>query len=125
MVELLPVPVAESEIVGGYQVEYTGFRFLLFFMAEFATAFAFAAIAAILFLGGWWFPGFDVDSDWLNVAGPIVLIVKIMLLAFLIFWVRFSVPRFREDQLQRLAWKVLIPLTLINITITGIFKVAF
>jgi NADH-quinone oxidoreductase subunit H len=119
------MPVAESEIVGGYQVEYTGFRFLLFFMAEFATAFAFAAIAAILFLGGWWFPGFSADSDWLNVLGPIVLLVKIMLLAFLIFWVRFSVPRFREDQLQRLAWKVLIPLSLFNIALTGVFKVAF
>ena len=106
-------------------IEYTGFRFLLFFMAEFATAFAFAALAAILFLQGWWFFGFDVDSDWLNLFGPIVLITKIMLLAFLIFWVRFSVPRFREDQLQQLAWKVLIPLTLLNIVVTGMFKVAF
>ena len=57
------MPVAESEIVGGYQVEYTGFRFLFFFMGEFGTAFAFAAIAAVLFLGGWWVPGFDIDRQ--------------------------------------------------------------
>lgn len=119
------MPVAESEIVGGYQVEYTGFRFLFFFMAEFGTAFAFAAIAAVLFLGGWWVPGFDATDDALNVIGPIVMLVKIMAVAFIIFWVRFSYPRFREDQLQAFAWKFLIPLSLLNILATGILKVVF
>jgi NADH-quinone oxidoreductase subunit H len=119
------MPVAESEIVGGYQVEYTGFRFLFFFMGEFGTAFAFAAIAAVLFLGGWWVPGFDVDDNTLNWIGPFVMLAKIMLVAFVIFWVRFSYPRFREDQLQAFAWKFLIPVSLANITVTGILKVAF
>jgi NADH-quinone oxidoreductase subunit H len=119
------MPVAESEIVSGYQVEYTGFRFLFFFMAEFGTAFAFAAVAAVLFLGGWYVPGFDVDSDVLNVIGPVVLFAKTMLVAFLIFWFRFTYPRFREDQLQSFAWKFLIPLSLINIAATGILKVVF
>jgi NADH-quinone oxidoreductase subunit H len=119
------MPVAESELVGGYQVEYTGFRFLFFFMAEFGTAFAFAAIAAVLFLGGWWVPGFDLDDNALNVLGPAVMLAKVMLVAFIIFWVRFSYPRFREDQLQAFAWKFLIPLSLLNILATGILKVAF
>lgn len=119
------MPVAESEIVGGYQVEYTGFRFLSFFLAEFATAFAFAAIAAVLFLGGWWVPGFDLDSNSLNVIGPLVMFGKVMLVSFIIFWVRFTYPRFREDQLQSFAWKVLIPISLVNIVATGVLKVVF
>ncbi|MEQ8716591.1 MAG: NADH-quinone oxidoreductase subunit NuoH [Acidimicrobiales bacterium] len=118
------MPVAESEIVGGYQVEYTGFRFLFFFMGEFGTAFAFAGLSSILFLGGWYIPGFDVDSNWLNLFGPLVLFAKIMAVSFLIFWFRFTFPRFREDQLQRLAWKFLIPLALANIVVTGVLKVA-
>ncbi len=119
------MPVAESEIVGGYQVEYTGFRFLFFFMAEFGTAFAFSALASVLFLGGWWVPGFDADANILNLLGPIVMLVKIMFLTFLVFWFRFTYPRFREDQLQRFAWKILIPLSLVNIAVTGALKVAF
>jgi NADH-quinone oxidoreductase subunit H len=115
------MPVAESELVAGYMVEYTGFRFLFFFMGEFGTAFAFAGIAATLFLGGWSIPG--VDGTLADVLGPIVLFTKIMLVSFLIFWVRFTYPRFREDQLQAIAWKYLIPLSLANILATGIFKV--
>jgi NADH-quinone oxidoreductase subunit H len=117
------MPVAESEIVGGYQVEYTGFRFLTFFLAEFGTAFAFAGLAAVLFLGGWWVPGFEIDDPILNVLGPIAMFAKIMFVSFLIFWFRFTYPRFREDQLQALAWKVLIPLSLVNIVATGVLKV--
>ncbi|GDX30002.1 MAG: NADH-quinone oxidoreductase subunit NuoH [Actinobacteria bacterium] len=116
------MPVAESELVSGYMVEYTGFRFLFFFIGEFGTAFAFAAIAATLFLGGWSIPG--VTGDMANILGPFVLFAKLMAVAFLMFWVRFTYPRLREDQLQSLAWKVLIPIGLINILITGILKVA-
>jgi NADH-quinone oxidoreductase subunit H len=126
------MPVAETEIVGGYHVEYTGFRFLLFFLGEFATAFAFAALAAVLFLGGWTLPPFIIDligieitSGWMNVIGPIVLFAKIMLVAFLIFWVRFSYPRLREDQLQAFSWKFLVELSLANIVLTAILKVVF
>jgi NADH-quinone oxidoreductase subunit H len=120
------MPVAESELVGGYQVEYTGFRFLLFFIGEFGTAFAFAAIGATLFLGGWWVPGLDPTGGLLsNVVGPLVLFAKIMFVAFLIFWIRFTYPRLREDQLQAFAWKYLIELSLLNIVITAILKVVF
>jgi NADH-quinone oxidoreductase subunit H len=118
------MPVAESELVAGYMVEYTGFRFLFFFIGEFGTAFAFAALAATLFLGGWAIPHVT-DIGLANVLGPIVLITKLMLVAFLMFWVRFTYPRLREDQLQAVAWKYLIPIGLANILITGALKVAF
>ena len=117
------MPVAESELVAGYMTEYSGFRFLFFFMGEFGTAAALSAIAATLYLGGWYVPG--VHGTAADVIGPIVLITKMMLVAFLIFWVRFTYPRFREDQLQAIAWKYLIPLSLVNILATGIFKVVF
>lgn len=115
------MPVAESELVSGYMVEYTGFRFLFFFIGEFGTAFAFAALAATLFLGGWALPG--VHGGTADLLGPLVLFVKLMAVAFLIFWVRFTYPRLREDQLQAMAWKYLIPIALANILVTGLFKV--
>lgn len=118
------MPVAESELVTGYMTEYSGLRFLLFFIGEFATAGVFSAIAATLFLGGWYVPGIDPAENLFNVLGPIVLLVKVVLISFLIFWFRFTFPRFREDQLQKLAWKFLIPVALANIVVTGILKVA-
>jgi NADH-quinone oxidoreductase subunit H len=119
------MPVAESELVSGYMTEYSGLRFLLFFIGEFASAGAFAAIVATLFLGGWYFPGLDFDANYMNVVGPLVVLAKMMVVAFLIFWFRFTYPRFREDQLQTLAWKYLIPLSLVNIMATAILKVVF
>ena len=126
------MPIAESELVSGFMTEYSGFRFLIFFIAEFATAGVFSLIASVLFLGGWgvpfsWFSWDSIDDvdDWMNVAGPLIMFTKMLALTFLIMWVRFSYPRFREDQLQRFAWKALIPIALVNIMITGILKVAF
>jgi len=119
------MPVAESEIVTGYMTEYSGMRFLLFFIGEFASAAAFSAVAATLFLGGWYLPFLDMDADYMNLVGPLVLLVKMLIFGFIIFWVRFTYPRFREDQLQKFAWKFLIPLALINIAVTGVLKVAF
>ncbi|MXZ98814.1 MAG: NADH-quinone oxidoreductase subunit H, partial [Acidimicrobiaceae bacterium] len=103
--------------------EYSGLRFLLFFIGEFATAGVFSAIAAVLFLGGWYVPGLDPADNLFNVLGPLILFGKVVLLTFLVFWVRFTFPRFREDQLQRLAWKFLVPLALANIVVTGVLKV--
>ncbi|MFZ4721338.1 MAG: complex I subunit 1/NuoH family protein [Ilumatobacteraceae bacterium] len=128
------MPIAESELVSGYMTEYSGFRFLIFFIAEFATAGVFALIASVLFLGGWGVPfsWFDWDptdlgsvDNWMNIVGPLIMVTKMVVLSGIIMWVRFSYPRFREDQLQRFAWKVLIPVSLINIMITAILKVAF
>ncbi len=117
------MPVAESELVTGYLTEYTGLRFLLFFIAEFATAGVFSAIGAVLFLGGWWVPGIDPNAEILNWIGPFIVAAKMIFIAFLIFWFRVTYPRFREDQLQRLAWKFLIPLALVNIVVTAVLKV--
>jgi len=121
------MPIAESELVTGYITEYSGLRFLLFFIGEFASAGAFAAVAATLFLGGWAVPAAwaDLDSAWFNLLGPLIMLTKMMILGGLIFFVRFTFPRFREDQLQRLAWTVLIPISLANILVTTILKVAF
>ncbi|WP_421121381.1 NADH-quinone oxidoreductase subunit H [Aquihabitans daechungensis] len=121
------MPIAESELVTGYITEYSGLRFLLFFIGEFASAGAFAAVAATLFLGGWAVPAAwaDLDSAWFNLLGPLIMLTKMLILGGLIFFVRFTFPRFREDQLQRLAWTVLIPISLANILVTTILKVAF
>ena len=119
------MPVAESELVTGYLTEYSGMRFLLFFIGEFATAAVFSAIGATLFLGGWTVPFVDINAEIMDYIGPLVLAGKMVFIAFLIFWFRITYPRFREDQLQRLAWKFLIPLSLFNIVVTAIFKVVF
>jgi NADH-quinone oxidoreductase subunit H len=125
------MPIAESELVSGYMTEYTGFRFLIFFIAEFATAGVFGFIASVLFLGGWgvpfdWFGWQNLDDvdSWMNIVGPLILTTKMFVLVGIIMWVRFSYPRFREDQLQTFAWKFLIPVSLANIAVTAILKVA-
>jgi NADH-quinone oxidoreductase subunit H len=115
------MPIAESELVMGYLTEYSGFRFLFFFLAEFANMFSLSAIAVTLFLGGYWLPG--IPEDVLAYAGPVILLGKTFLLVFTMIWFRWTFPRFREDQLQSLAWKWLIPLALANIILTGAFKV--
>ncbi len=126
------MPIAESELVTGYLTEYSGMRFLLFFIGEFATANIFAFFASVLFLGGWTVPpfitdifGIEYDDAIFNVLGPIVMLTKMLLVTFLVYWARFSYPRFREDQLQRFAWKILIPISLVNIFVTGVLKVVF
>ena len=103
------MPVAESELVAGYMVEYTGFRFLFFFIGEFGTAFAFAGARRHAV------PRRLVDpvgrtAALADLLGPFVLFAKVMFVAFLMFWARFTYPRLREDQLQALAWKWLIPI---------------
>lgn len=112
------MPIAESELVMGYLTEYSGFRFAAFFLGEYAGIFTMSAITATLFLGGYGFWGLDS-----TIFGPFVLAGKVGLLVFLMIWIRWTFPRFREDQLQTLAWKVLIPLSLANIAVTAIFKV--
>lgn len=124
------IPFAESELVSGFATEYTGFRYLFFFVAEFASNFALAALGAMLFLGGYAIPfvPFDVlptTSAIYNVIGPLVMAVKIALLVFLFFWMRSTFPRLREDQLQTFAWKYLVPVSLANIVLIGIAKVVF
>jgi NADH-quinone oxidoreductase subunit H len=112
------MPIAESEIIFGAYTEYTGLRFAFFMLAEYAGILAFSAIGAVLFLGGYQplpFLGFIPGFFWMN--------AKIGALAFLIIWLRVTYPRLREDQLQRFAWVVLIPVALADIMVTGAVKV--
>ncbi len=115
------MPIAESELVMGYLTEYSGFRFLFFFLAEFANMFSLSAIAATLFLGGYWVPG--LTESQLNFVGPLILFAKVGVLVFLMIWWRWTFPRLREDQLQSLAWRWLVPISLANILATGVLKV--
>jgi NADH-quinone oxidoreductase subunit H len=119
------MPVAESELVTGPFTEYSGFRFLFFFLAEYASLVAFAAIGAAVFLGGWYLPGIDAGDSIFKWIGPLIFIAKASLIALFLFWVRITWPRLKEDQLQGLCWKILIPLALVNIGVTGVLKVVF
>ena len=115
------MPVADSEIIFGAYTEYTGIRFALFLLAEYAGIVLLSLLTAVLFLGGWRGPfylGLGAAG-----FGWFWTLAKTLLLSFLVIWLRVSYPRLREDQLQRLAWTTLIPLSLAQIALTGILKV--
>jgi NADH-quinone oxidoreductase subunit H len=114
------MPIAESELTMGYLTEYSGLRFTMFFLGEYAAMISFSAVAATLYLGGYYAP--FVPTDALNVLGPIILVTKVAVLCFLMIWFRWTWPRLREDQLQSLAWHGLIPLALVNIVVIATFK---
>lgn len=113
------MPEAEQELVGGYHTEYSGMKFALFFMAEYIKMIAVSAIAATLFLGGYSGPGVEA-FPWL---GPFWLLLKILVLLFVMIWVRGTLPRFRYDRLMSFGWKVLLPLALANIFVTAVLIV--
>jgi NADH-quinone oxidoreductase subunit H len=115
------MPIAESELTMGYLTEYSGIRFTMFFLGEYAGMIGLAAVISTLFLGGYWAPG--VPESMMNVVGPLVLVAKVGLVCFVFIWLRWTWPRLREDQLQTLAWKWLIPAALVNIVVTAVFKV--
>ena len=104
------LPEGESEIVGGFHVEYGAMTFGLFFLGEYANMILMSAMTSILFLGGWLSPIPFAPFTW--VPGPIWFIAKICLVLFMFVWVRATFPRFRYDQLMRLGWKVFLPLSL-------------
>lgn len=119
------LPECETELVGGYHTEYSGFKMGAFMFSEYLNMFLASAVMSTLYFGGYNYPG----MDWVNemtgpVVGPLigmaVLFFKIFIFIFFFMWVRWTVPRFRYDQLMNLGWKVLIPLAIANIVITGI-----
>jgi NADH-quinone oxidoreductase subunit H len=112
------MPIADSELVFGYLTEYTGLRFALFILAEYAGIVVISALTTVLFLGGWRAP-FLPDS-----LGPVWTLIKVGLLSFLVIWARVAYPRLREDQLQRLAWLGLVPVALGQLVLTGVVAVA-
>jgi NADH-quinone oxidoreductase subunit H len=111
------MPVADSEIIFGAFTEYTGLRFALFLLAEYAGIVVLCGLTTVLFLGGWHGPAEDS-------VGWLWTLTKMMLLAFAVIWLRVSYPRLREDQLQRLAWTGLVPLALLQLAVTGVIRVA-
>jgi NADH-quinone oxidoreductase subunit H len=108
------IPEAESELVAGFHTEYSGMKFAMFFVAEYTNFFIVSAMAATLFLGGWSGP----------ILPPVVwfLIKSYAVVAFLM-WVRWTLPRLRMDQMMSFAWKILTPLALVNVLVTGWFLV--
>ena len=114
------MPVADSEIIFGAYTEYTGLRFALFLLAEYAGIVVLCALTSVLFLGGWRGP-FDFGWDGFGVVWTLL---KTFVLAFVVIWLRVSYPRLREDQLQRLSWLVLVPGALAQLALTGVVAVA-
>ncbi len=113
----------ESEIVAGFHVEYSGIMFALFFLAEYANMILVSAIASLLFLGGWLSPfqGIPIlGHAFAWVPGIFWFLAKIVFFMFVYFWLRATFPRYRYDQLMRLGWKVLIPVTLVWIVVVGL-----
>ncbi|MBE5396099.1 MULTISPECIES: NADH-quinone oxidoreductase subunit NuoH [Brevibacillus] len=110
------LPEAESELVGGYHVEYSGFRFAMFMLAEYVYMFGMGAMVTILFFGGW----LPIHPALSFIPGIVWFAVKLLLYVFLQFWLRATMPRPRVDQLMSFAWKVLLPVALLNILITAV-----
>jgi len=121
------LPEAESELVAGYHTEYSGFRWALFFMAEYTAMIVTSAIAVTLYLGGWGLFGLESLSFWgptgRVVVGIVIFILKVMLVIYAAMWFRWTFPRYRYDQLMDLGWKWLIPAGLANIVVTGVLYV--
>jgi NADH-quinone oxidoreductase subunit H len=119
------MPEAEQELTGGFHTEYSGMRFALFFLAEYANMIVVSAVATTLFLGGWLRPFPNVAALWIldYIPGWIWFLTKTFAFLYLFIWIRATLPRYRYDQLMRLGWKVLIPLAIANLVVTGILKV--
>jgi NADH-quinone oxidoreductase subunit H len=116
------LPEAETELVAGYHTEYAGMKFAMFFMAEYANMVTASALIVTLFFGGWMIPFVSTpnpSSVWLSLLEILAFIIKVSVVLFLFVWVRWTVPRFRYDQLMMLGWKVLLPLALLNIFVTA------
>jgi NADH-quinone oxidoreductase subunit H len=111
------MPIADSELVFGYMTEYTGLRFAFFLLAEYVGIVVIAALTTVLFLGGWHGP-FAGQLGWLWT------LVKVFAVSFVVIWFRVTFPRLREDQLQRLCWLILVPISLAQLILTAAVKLA-
>jgi NADH-quinone oxidoreductase subunit H len=117
------LPECETELVGGYHTEYSSMKLGFFLFAEYINMFISAAVISTLYFGGYNFPfvyKYITDPLWVTVVSFVVTMLKVSFFIFVFMWVRWTLPRFRYDQLMHLGWKVLIPLSIINILITGV-----
>ncbi|KAA0216873.1 NADH-quinone oxidoreductase subunit NuoH [bacterium] len=119
-------PEAEPELIAGYHLEYGSMKFGLFFLGEYFGMVVQCSLLTTLFLGGWTLPGIPAkpDSFWMSLTGPIIFSAKVFLLLLLFIQVRWTLPRFRFDQLMSLGWKRLIPIALANLVFTALLGVA-
>jgi NADH-quinone oxidoreductase subunit H len=112
------LPEAEQELVAGYSTEYSGFRFAMYYIAEYVNVLPVSAIAATVFFGGW-------TGPFNQLPGPWWLLIKVIFFAFVFVWIRATLPRLRYDQLMRLSWGLLLPLGLLNVLVTAVLIVFF
>jgi NADH-quinone oxidoreductase subunit H len=116
------LPEAEPELVGGYHTEYSGMKFGTFFLAEYANMITSSALIVTLFLGGWQLPfleDFGLSPLWTSIIQVATFVAKVVLMLLFFIWIRWTIPRFRYDQLMNLGWKVMLPLSLLNLVLTG------
>jgi NADH-quinone oxidoreductase subunit H len=115
------LPECESELIGGYHTEYTSMKLGLFLFAEYVSMFISSAVISILFFGGYHFPGESYfDGNTLAIISVLVFFAKTFFFVFIFMWIRWTIPRFRFDQLMHLGWKTLIPVAIINMLVTGV-----
>ena len=114
----------ETELVGGYHTEYSSMKLGFYLFAEYINMFISSALMASLYFGGYNFPfmnSLGLDQNWVTILGSVVFFGKVFFFIFFFMWIRWTIPRFRYDQLMRLGWQSLIPLAILNILLTGIF----
>jgi NADH-quinone oxidoreductase subunit H len=119
------LPEAEQELTGGFHTEYSGMRFALFFLAEYANMIVVSSVATTLFLGGWMrpFPNVEALAFLDIIPGWLWFVLKTFVWLYIFLWVRATLPRYRYDQLMRIGWKVLIPLAIANLVVSATLKV--
>jgi len=112
----------ETELIGGYHTEYSSMKLGFYLFSEYINMFISCAVISCVYLGGYNFPGMNyiTDPTWLGLTQVAVMFAKILFLVFVFMWIRWTLPRFRYDQLMRLGWKSMIPLALVNLVITGL-----
>lgn len=115
------LPECESELIGGYHTEYGSMKMGFYLFAEYVSLFISSAVISTLFFGGYNFPGMDnFEGNTLAILGVVAMFTKTFIFVFIFMWIRWTLPRFRFDQLMHLGWKSLIPISLINLLITGL-----
>ena len=127
------IPEAESELVAGWMTEYSGFKWAIFFLSEYANMLIVSIVASIVFLGGWLSPlailNIGIPQQWMFLDGPVLgifwIMIKAIFLIFVMMWFRWTFPRLRVDQLMYVCWKVFIPFSLANLFLITLWELIF